>query len=158
MSSQTFFQSLIVLHLTGFLLFAGTTIADFIAFKQFWKQYNLTNTGATTVLGAMAGFPQLMRVGMGLIILSGIGIMAMTHAIFGEQVWFRVKFGIVIVVIINAFVIGQRLRSRLKKALAEEAAPQPGIISRIKTNLNRFHTVQLLLIFVIIVLSIFKFN
>lgn len=154
MSTQTLFQSLIVLHLIGFLLFAGSTIADFIGIRQFWKQYALDASKAPAVLQAMSFFPLVMRIGIGVIILSGIGIMFMTSGVFGEQIWFRIKFGLVLLVIANTLLVGQRQRSKLKKALiADTSAPES-----VKRNLNRFHLTQIVCIFIIILLSVFKFN
>ena len=154
MSTQTIFQSLVVIHLIGFLLFAGSTIADFIGIRQFWKQYALDTTKAPAVMQAMSLFPVFMRIGIGVIILSGIGIMFMTNGVFGEQLWFRVKFGLVLLVIANTLLVGQRQRVRLKNALtADTVVPE-----KVKVNLNRFHLIQLVCIFIIILLSVFKFN
>lgn len=154
MSTQTLFQSLIVLHLIGFLLFAGSTIADFIGVRQFWKQYALDATKAPAVLQAMSFFPVIMRIGIGVIILSGIGIMFMTSGVFGEQIWFRIKFGLILLVIANTLLVGQPQRSKLRKSLlADTGAPE-----NVKRNLNRFHLIQIACIFIIILLSVFKFN
>jgi uncharacterized membrane protein len=154
MSTQTLFQSLILIHLIGFLLFAGSTIADFIGIRQFWKQYALDPVKAPAVFQAMSYFPVVMRIGIGVILLSGIGIMFMTHGVFGEQVWFRIKFGLVLLIIANTLLVGQRQRSRLKLAVASDMA----VPDKVKRRLNSFHLVQLSCIFIIILLSIFKFN
>ncbi len=154
MSTQIILQGFVVLHLIGLLLFAGTSVADFAGYRQFWKQYSLDKTKAAGVLQAVAGFPVLMRVGIGLIILSGIGMMYLTHGAFGEQVWFRIKFGLVLLIIGNTFLFGQRQKMQLKKSIAgPEAAMQ-----KIKGNIRLFHIVQLCFLFIIILLSVFKFN
>lgn len=154
MSTQTLFQSLVVLHLIGFLLFAGSTIADFIGFRQFWKQYALDTTKAPAVLQAMSFFPVIIRIGIGVIILSGVGIMFMTNGVFGEQLWFRIKFGLVLLVIANALLVGLRQQKKLKQALITDTA----IPEKMKGNLNRFYLTQVACIFIIILLSVFKFN
>lgn len=154
MSTQILFQGFIVLHLIGFLLFAGTSVADFVGFRQFWKQYDLDKSKATTIMQAISGFPVLMRVGIGLIILSGIGIMYMTHGAFGEQLWFRVKFALVLLIILNTFLFGLRQKKLLIKSF--EAADSA--IGKIRGNIRLFHTLQLLIIFIIILLSVYKFN
>jgi uncharacterized membrane protein SirB2 len=154
MSTQIIFQGFIVLHLIGFLLFAGTSVADFVGFRQFWKQYDLDKSKAASVMQAISVFPVLMRVGIGLIILSGIGIMYMTHGVFGEQLWFRVKFGLVIVIILNTFLFGQRQKKQLSKSFEASA----GNVQKIRGNIRLFHTVQLLFVFIIILLSVYKFN
>ena len=101
MTTPTIFQGFLLLHLIGVILFAGMTTADYVAFRQFWKQYGNDRTKAATLLQAMAGFPVLMRIGIIVIILSGVGMMALTHGVFGEQTWFRIKFGLVLLLILN---------------------------------------------------------
>lgn len=154
MSTQHLYQSLVVLHLIGFLLFAGSTIADFIGIRQFWKQYALDTTKAPAVLQAMSFFPIIMRIGIGIIIISGIGIMFMTSGVYGEQIWFRIKFGLVLLVIANTLFVGLRQRAKLKKALVADT----GIPEKVKGNLHLFHLTQVVCIFIIILLSVFKFN
>jgi uncharacterized membrane protein len=155
MASSAFFQSFIILHLIGFLLFAGTTIADFILFKQFWKQYEADKAKATVILEARSKFPMLMGIGILLIIISGIGMMALTHGVFGEQLWFRIKFGLVIILILNGVLVGREQGIRLLKILNSD---EINIIEKIKRNLNVFHCTQLVLFFTVLLLSIFKFN
>jgi len=151
------FQSFLLLHLVGLVLFAGTTTADFVSFRQFWKQYALDAITAKPMLQTMTKFPLLMGLGMAAIILSGVGMMAMTHGVFGEQLWFRIKFAIVLLIILNNIIVGRRLVVSLKKKIAD-SANDAGETSRIKNNLRLFHYAQLVMFFAIILLSVFKFN
>lgn len=152
------FNIFLILHLTGFVLFAGTVVADFVAFRQFWKQYQLGKTSAIPALYAISKFPLLMVAGLVLLILSGVGMMALTHGAFGEQIWFRIKFCLIIITILNGVLFGRRQLMRLRKDLSSNDQNAPGSIEKIKTNLRLFHFLQLALIFSILVLSIFKFD
>ena len=154
MSTQNLLQSLVVLHLIGFLLFAGSTIADFFGTRQFWKQYALDASKAPAVLQAIAIFPIIVRIGIAVIILSGVGIMFMTNGVFGEQLWFRIKFGLLLLIIANSLLVGLRQQKKLKLALTTDTA----IPEKVKSNLNRFFLTQVACIFLIILLSVFKFN
>jgi hypothetical protein len=154
MSTQTLLQSFLVLHLIGFLLFAGSTIADFIGTRQFWKQYALDTAKAPAVLQAISVYPVIVRIGIGVIILSGIGIMFMTNGVFGEQLWFRIKFGLLLLIIANSLLVGLRQQKKLKLALSAGTA----IPEKVKMQLNRFFLIQVSCIFLIILLSVFKFN
>ncbi|MCF6402886.1 hypothetical protein L3C95_09940 [Chitinophaga filiformis] len=151
------FQSFLLLHLVGLVLFAGTTTADFVSFRQFWKQYALDAIAARPMLQSMIKFPLLMGLGMAAIILSGVGMMAMTHGVFGEQLWFRIKFAIVVLIILNNIIIGRRLVISLRKRMTEVTS-EAGETLQIKHKLRLFHYAQLLMFFVIILLSVFKFN
>ena len=142
----------------GFVMVAGTTVADFIAFRQFWNQYELDAVKGRAVFQAISKFPILFRIGIILIILSGVGMMAITHGVFGEQLWFRIKFALVIMVILNGLITGRRQSRRLSRILNAELPDNFVKFARVKGNLKMFHYVQLTLLFIILFLSVFKFN
>ena len=149
---------MLTMHLMGFVMVAGTTVADFIAFRQFWNQYELDTVKGRAVFQAISKFPILFRIGIILIILSGVGMMAITHGVFGEQLWFRIKFALVIMVILNGLITGRRQSRRLSGILNAELPDNFVKIARVKGNLKMFHYVQLTLLFIILFLSVFKFN
>lgn len=155
--SWQYLQGLVVFHLTGLILFAGTSLAGQSALRQFWKQYDLDKTKAAIVLQARAKFPVLMGVGFGLIILSGVGMMAITHGSFGEQLWFRIKFGLVLIVLITG-IIERKQTSKLAKTVANTEKGFSEKAKLIKRNLRLLQYTQLLLLFLIVLLSVFKFN
>ena len=158
MSSLYLLQSFLLLHLIGFMLFAGSTVADFVAFRQFWKQYESDKTKAAAILQGMSKFPAVIRIGIITIVLTGVGMMAVTHGAFGEQLWFRIKFGLVVVVILNGVLVGRRQGVQLRK-IAEENTPEAvEKAQKIRGNVSLFHTIQFTLFFVIVLLSVFKFN
>jgi len=158
MSTQTMLQTMLTMHLMGFVMVAGTTVADFIAFRQFWNQYELDAVKGRAVFQAISKFPILFRIGIILIILSGVGMMAITHGVFGEQLWFRIKFALVIMVILNGLITGRRQSRRLSRILNAELPDNFVKFARVKGNLKMFHYVQLTLLFIILFLSVFKFN
>lgn len=86
--------------------------------------------------------------------------MYLTHGVFGEQTWFRIKFSLILLIMINGIGFGRRLGVQLRKLLPEEIS---GInisdkILKIRDNLNIFHITQLAIFLAIFVLSVFKFN
>lgn len=139
------FSSLILFHIIGLLLFAGLTLVEFIIFSQFDQDKIKTQM----LLNATAKFHVFMRIGIGLIVLTGIGMMAMTGGVFGEQLWFRIKFALVVIIVLSSLIIGRRQRLKIKASLEE---------SSVKGNWGWYHAMQLALFFAIILLSIFKFN
>jgi len=108
----------------------------------------------------MSKFQVLPRIGGLLLIISGIGMMAITHGAFGEQIWFRIKFGLVIIIIINALALGRRQVMKLKKLLSQETSGEnvDAKLLKVKTNINWFHISQITFFIIIFVLSVFKFN
>lgn len=157
MMTTYLYPAFLVLHLTALLLFAGITLVDYLACSSFWKSFNV-NQRPEVLLNFMARLPRLAGIGAALLIVSGIGMMAITHGVYGEQLWFRIKFGLVILVILNSLMIGRRQSGKLQRILAAGAMVLTTEVSQIKKRLRLFHLLQLLFFFLIIVLSVFKFN
>ncbi len=97
---QTLYQIALVNHIIGLTLLAGTTLVDYILTRHFWKQYFQNPFQAIAINDATSKFQILFGIGIILLILSGITMMGITHGAFGEQIWFQIKFGLVILIII----------------------------------------------------------
>ena len=158
MNSFNLLQTFLVLHLTGLILMAGTTFVDYITFKTFWKQFGLDRERSLGLLEATGKFSRLIGIGAALLIVTGIGMMAITKGVFGEQLWFRIKFALVIVIIANALLNGRRLGLKLRKTVADGGVNATLQTESFRTRLNWFHLIQLVVFLAIIFLSVFKFN
>jgi uncharacterized membrane protein SirB2 len=158
MNTGTLLSTLIVLHLTGLIIMAGTTLVDYTLFKTFWKQFEQDKEKAIGILQAATKFSRLIGIGAALLILTGIGMMALTNGIFGEQLWFRIKFALVILLILNGTLIGRRQALKFRKFYLDDNIDTTGQAKRFKTRLNTFYFVQLAIFLTIIFLSVFKFN
>lgn len=158
MNTGNFLQSILVLHLIGLTIMAGTTVVDFTTFKTFWKQFYEDKEKSMGLLMATSKFSRLTGIGAALLVVTGIGMMALTNGIFGEQLWFRIKIGIVVALMLNGLFFGRRLGIKLRKTLSADAPYLTAQINRIRVNLNIFFTLQFILFFCIVFLSVFKFN
>jgi len=157
MSTTYLLPTLLMLHLTGLVLMAGTTLIDYLAYTSLWKAFG-QNDRPEALLNIMDKLPRVIRIGAAILILSGIGMMALTHGVFGEQLWFRIKFGLVLLIVLNGALIGRRQGSKLRQILDASGLIFTIEISRIKKRLTRFHLLQFLFFLLIIFLSVFKFN
>jgi len=160
MAALAIYHIALVTHIIGLTILAGTTLVDYIITKQFWKQYAKDKSKGFIISELMSKFQVLPRIGGLLLIISGIGMMAITHGAFGEQIWFRIKFGLVIIIIINALALGRRQVMKLKKLLSQETSGEnvDAKLLKVKTNINWFHISQITFFIIIFVLSVFKFN
>ena len=158
MSIPFLYPVFLTLHIVGFTLFAGITLADFAAFRRFWKAWDRDPAEALLTRQITAAFPLLIRLGAITLILAGIGMMALVNGAFGEQAWFKIKMGFVLLIIVNG-VLGGRLQGiqlrRLLDGVASAAAVSPVLL---RTRIRLFHIVQLLLLLGVFVLSAFRFN
>jgi len=141
-------------------MLAGVTLVDFILFKQFWKHLKSDKKEGLAINAAMSKLPALFGIGVILLILSGVGMMAITNGVFGEQVWFRIKIALVVIIIINGLTVGRRQGAKLRKILPEVTSENDidSRLLKIRVRLRRFHISQLALFIIIFVLSVFKFN
>lgn len=157
---QTFYHLVLVLHIIGLTMMAGATLTDYVVFRQFWKYFSIDQQKAFTIREAVSKVPVVIRIGAALLILSGITMMALTKGVFGEQIWFRIKFALVLVVIANALLVGRRQGIRLNSILAAGATGNDAVakLAGIKNNINVFHLSQLACFTTIFVLSVFRFN
>lgn len=151
------FPTFLVLHLTALVVMAGTTLADYLAYATLWKYLDRSER-TEALLNVMNKLPRVIGIGAATLILTGIGMMALTHGVFGEQLWFRIKFGLVILVISNGLLIGRRQGVKLRRILQNSEPALAGEVNRIKSRLGRFHLAQVMLFLLIIFLSVFKFN
>lgn len=158
MNTGNFLQSILVLHLIGLTIMAGTTVVGFTTFKTFWKQFYEDKEKSMGLLMATSQFSRLTGIGAALLVLTGIGMMALTNGIFGGQLWFRIKIGIVVTLMLNGLLFGRRQGIKLRKTLSADTPYLTGQINRIRINLNIFFTLQFILFFFIVFLSVFKFN
>lgn len=157
---QTFYHLVLVLHIIGLTMMAGATLTDYVVFRQFWKYFSIDRQKALTIREAISKISVVIRIGAALLILSGITMMALTKGVFGEQIWFRIKFALVLVVIANGLLVGRRQGIRLSSLLSAGTAGSDAVVklAGIKNNLNLFHLLQLACFTTIFVLSVFRFN
>jgi len=159
MATETLYHIALVTHIIAITMIAGTTMADYTIFKQFWTQFGKDKEKGMAIIEAMSKLPVLFGIGFILIIVSGVYMMYVTHGAFGEQIWFRIKFGLIIFIIINGLAVGRRLGVKLRKNLSQGSNKnaEEGLF-KIKNKLRLFHLSQLLMLVIIFVLSVFKFN
>jgi hypothetical protein len=149
---------LLVLHIAGLIIMAGTTLVDYLTYKTFWKIYALEKKTSTSLNKLMSRFSRLIGIGAAILILTGFAMMYVTHGIFGETSWFRIKFAFVIILVTNGVFVGRRIGSRLRKLTSAAAFEWTDNSRLLKSRLGRFYISQLFIFLVIIFLSVFKFN
>lgn len=148
------FNTSLWLHIIGISLMAGVTVADFVLTRKFWAVYAHNPQEGILVRKVSNRLPVLIIAGTLLILLSGVGMMIATRGVFDTFLWFRIKMGVVLLVILNAIIFGRRQNARLNKLLLQETPSLSGI----RKNLNTFHITQLVLFAIIYLLSTFKFS
>jgi len=160
MNSGQLLHFSLVFHIMGLTIVGGSTLVAFVVQNQFWKQYEQDAGKAIGVMVANAKVPRITMIGLLLLILSGMSMMIITQGAFGAQLWFKVKMIVLLIIIINAVILGRKLRVVLKRLISEhthgkETKPE---LTSAKWKIRIFYLIQLSLIVTIFVLSVFKFN
>lgn len=149
----------LVVHIIGITMMAGITFIDFIIFKQFWRIFPGDKAKGVVIEDTLYRLQKFMGIGMLVIIVSGVAMMVYLHQVWGQQIWFRVKMGVLILIIINGLGIRRRMGTNLKKLLNEGPGNSFDVkLSRLKSGITMVHIFQLLFFIIIFVLSVFKFN
>ena len=158
--SIALYKAALVAHVTGITIMAGTTFVDFITFRIFCDIYQRDQAKSIVLESLLNKLQRYMGIGMLVILASGVMMMIKLHEVWGAQLWFRIKIGILLIIIINGLGLRRIAGSKLKKAIISNyiTSSQPENFSRIKTNFTAIQLIQLLLFIIIYVLSVFKFN
>ncbi|MGN7823507.1 hypothetical protein ACTJJB_25525 [Chitinophaga sp. 22536] len=155
---NTYLLSLLV-HITGLAMVSGIVLAGFMANRRFWKIYASDRVRAVAILDLTARFPVAMGIGMLLLLLSGTMMMALVHGTYGEQLWFRIKMIMFLLVILNG-ILGRRLGQKMKPVLQAATSGEniSASIEPLKGRLNLFYIIQLLLLLAIFACGVLKFT
>jgi hypothetical protein len=157
MTSPTFLQLDLILHITGFTIMGGTILADFVISRRLDKYILSDRPKAITILETTAALGRLIGIGAALLILTGIGMVIIYKGTIAQMLWFKIKMVLVLLVILNGTLVLQRGGKTLRTLLVSNDAGTNDRISMLKARLTIFHSLELLLIFIIFVLSILRF-
>jgi uncharacterized membrane protein len=155
---MSIFLTLLMLHLIGLVLMAGTTLINFINYQTFWKLFGYQKEQATGVLATTAKLPRLIGIGAGLLVSTGIGMIALTHGVLAQQLWFRIKFVFVLLLIANNVFNGRKLEEKLKALISGNAPNLAAQVLNLQGRLRTYYLLQLGIFVIIIFLSAYKFN
>lgn len=156
MYTQTVRQLLLVMHLCGLTLMAGTTVTAFVTFRAFIKRLK-KGEEVTGLLKLLTTLAPVKGIGGILLILSGVGLTLITRGVFLQMLWLQLKLFLILLLPLNEILIGNRQLKKLNTAFIESSTDKT-VIKTIVPPMTVFYTVQLILFWGIIVLAVFKFS
>ena len=158
MNFSFLYPTFLVFHLAALAVMAGATLINYIGFRTLWKLAPLQGEQAVGVLLFLSKFGRFIGIGAAVLVTSGLGMMVLTKGVYGEQLWFRIKFAIVVLIVANIIVFRRRIALKLQRLVENDRAALSGDLSDYEAHTRNFHVLQLLLFLAIIILSVFKFN
>jgi len=150
------YHTILTIHILSFILFIGTTVIDFLLYRQFWKFYGNDIAKAKTIWEVKNKIGPIIRFGGFLAFLAGITLMATAH--YGGQTWLRIKVPLVILALINAVILARKQRKAIGANAEINIAFKAQKPKELKNRFTFFYFIQLCIFFFIILLSAFRFN
>src|SRR5579859_3205702 len=117
MTTQTFLQLDLVLHITGFTIMAGIILADFVINRRLNRFLLTDKPRAVSVMESVAGFPRLIGIGAALLIVTGIAMVIVFKGAVAQMLWFKVKMVVVLLILLNGGIVLRRNSNRLRSLL-----------------------------------------
>ncbi|MEO5979329.1 MAG: hypothetical protein ABIS36_11050 [Chryseolinea sp.] len=152
------YKAFLVLHIIGITIMAGTTFIDYLIYKQFWRSYLSDHTQGLIFERMANTLQRLVGIGMLLIILSGVGMMYYMHEVWGQQIWFRIKMGLLFIIILNGLGLRRRTGTKVQRFLTSAISPDISQLSSLRFSMTLIQLTQMMLFTIIFTLSVFKFN
>ena len=154
MNTLRLLQSLLIIHLTGLTLMAGTDAVSFLAFKRLSNGLQEDQTAIKFYIKKLMGLSSLLPLGGILLISSGVGLLIITRT-YG-QLWFQLKMGVVVALIANGFLFGARQELKIKQILSMPDGQIHLQLRQPLANLRIFYAIQLTLYGLAVILAVTK--
>lgn len=149
---------LMVLHIIGIVIMAGTTMIDYLTFKTFWKLADQGDARSVSLIPLMAKYGAFIRTGGIIIILTGIAMLGLEKGGSLNQFWFKVKLFLVFLLLLNGIFVGNTQGHKFRDAVTANASDFMQHTMHIRESLNRFYPIQLTLFFLIVSISMIRFD
>lgn len=151
------YQFFKLIHIFGFILGIGVTVSAFLAFTQFWKLYHSNQSQGRAAFRAFAALQKFGMLGLLLVLVGGISMLAIADWSYMNLLWFQIKLGLVVLMLVNGFTFGRVSTLQLQAFLKEEK-PTTEAAQEIQSKLRTFQILQLCIFAGIILLSVFRFT
>jgi len=137
-------------------MMAGTTMIDYLTFKTFWQFADAGDNRVFGLIPLMARYGTFIKTGAVTIILTGIALFVLYKGAIWAQPWFKVKIVLVIALILNGLLIGNRQGHKLRETVMAHATDFLQHTVSIRESMSRFYPIQLTLFFLIILISMIR--
>lgn len=144
----------LIIHVSAFALFTGTLIANMVHSNQLWLYAGKDATITQTLFNTTGKYNRIMGICLGVAVLMGIGMMIQMHQVYGPMLWFRIKIGLLIVLMVVRILYSRNL-GVLKKGINNEKAIS---FTEVRKKISLFQLLSIIIIGCIIILSVSKFN
>ena len=155
---QTLYLILKTLHIIAFIIGIGVTFANLIAYNHFFKIYEQDHAKGVAVFGVIQGFFKAGSLSMIVLLLAGLSMLAIADWSFSQLLWFQVKLGLIILIFVNGFTVGRTSAMKVQALIqGKNTTTDRAGLSAIQSRTRLFFSLQLLIFFSIVIVSVFRF-
>jgi uncharacterized membrane protein len=144
----------LAIHLLCFALLAGGSIGAKVLHGAMRPKIGSTPAQAAVLLSAMLRFSIVAQIGAGLMLVSGIGLLATERWAYWGQGWLYAKLALFVLLVINGPFVARPAAMRLLGAL-ESGGSGAAVAAPLK-RLEIFHMVQVAGLVGIVLLAVLK--
>lgn len=144
----------LVIHVSAFALFTGTLIANMVNSNQLWLYIDKDAAITKALFNTTGKYNRIMGICLGLAVVMGIAMMSQMHKVYGPQLWFRIKIGLLVVLLVVRILYSRNL-GQLKKGINNEIKVS---FADLRKKISLFQLLSIIIIGGIIILSVFRFN
>jgi len=144
----------LAIHLLCFAFLAGGSIGAKVLHGAMRTRIASTPTQAAVLLSAMLRFSIVAQIGAGLMLVSGVGLLATEHWAYWGQGWLYAKLALFLVLIINGPLVARPAAMQLLGAL--ESGNSGAAVAVPLKRLEVFHMVQVTGLIGIVLLAVLK--
>lgn len=110
---------------------------------------------AQGLLPVMTRYGELVRTGAAILIFTGLAMIEIAKDIWWAQLWFKLKMGLVVLLVLNGMFIGNTLGLKFRRIIID-GAEMAQRMAEVRVNLNRFYLSQLIIFLLIILISVIR--
>ena len=144
----------LAIHLLGFALLAGGSIGATVLHSVMRAKIASTPAQAAVLLSAMLRCSIVAQIGAGLMLVSGIGLLAVENWAWWGAGWLYTKLALFVMLVINGPFVARPAAVQLLGAL-ESGSSGDAVAAPLK-RLEIFHTVQVAGLVGIVLLAVLK--
>lgn len=158
MSFQTNLALLLVVHVIGLTMMAGGFISVVALNGRVYRYIQTDRSRAIALIDGTSGIFRIITLGALLLIISGTVMTILLKGAVTQMLWFKVKMPLVVLLIVNIRLIGLPASTRISKLLGSKEVFDLSQIDQLSKRLRLSYWMQLLILLLIFIVSIFKFN
>lgn len=160
MNMLRFLQAGLLLHLIGLTTIVGTTLVSYIILRQFRTEYIQDKHKGFAIMQALLKLPALVGIGLGVQIISGAMMLAAMGGGYAQQLWFKIKMLIVILIIAGTIALNRSMQRRLRRWVLDDMmyGDKSRQIGTLASRIGYFQLMLLSFFLIIFMLSVYKFN